>query len=194
MRLATEIVKPLVEVSYSFIEESRNSGRHDGGLASVEWKNSSPLIEEIARNSDEPFLRNPFQQYLCCYGHLWYILVQNWSYLFRCPLGGNKSKPGRHDGGLMPFHKQFNLLLWCKVILNSDEPIMKNATSKHHVIYAACDKNCEVSFEVLYSSIEQARNSGRHDGGLASVEWKNCSPLVEKIVWNSDEPFLINPF
>ena len=47
MRLATEIVKSLVEVSYSFIEESRNSARHDGGLASVEWKNGSPLIEKI---------------------------------------------------------------------------------------------------------------------------------------------------
>ena len=32
---------------------------------------------------------------------------------------------GRHDGGLKPFHKQFNLLLWCNVILNSDETMLK---------------------------------------------------------------------
>ena len=60
MRVATEIVKSLVEVLYSFIEQARNSGRHDGGLASVEWKNCSLLVEKIAWNSDEPFLRNPF--------------------------------------------------------------------------------------------------------------------------------------
>ena len=74
------------------------------------------------------------------------ILQQETSqFLLQAALGGNKSKSGRHDVGLMPFHRQFNLLLWCKVILNSDEPIMKNVTSKHHVIYAAWDKNCEVS-------------------------------------------------
>ena len=78
IRLAAEIVKSLVEVLYSFIEQARNSGRHDGGLASVEWKNCSPLIENIEWNSDEPFLRNPFEQYLS-YGHLRFNLVQNWS-------------------------------------------------------------------------------------------------------------------
>ena len=55
MRFATKIVKSLVEVLYSLIEESRNSEGHDGGLASVEWKNCSPLIEEVVWNSDEPF-------------------------------------------------------------------------------------------------------------------------------------------
>ena len=55
MRLATKIVKSLVEVLYLFIEESHKSGRHDGGLASVEWKKCSPLIEKIEWNSDEPF-------------------------------------------------------------------------------------------------------------------------------------------
>ena len=59
MRLATEIVESLVEALYSFIEDSHNSGRHDGGLASVQSKNGSPLIEKIEWNSDEPFLRNP---------------------------------------------------------------------------------------------------------------------------------------
>ena len=45
---------------------------------------------------------------------------------------------------------------------NSDEPIMKNVPSKHHVIYAAWDKIVKSLVEVLYSFIEQARNSGRH--------------------------------
>ena len=66
--------------------------------------------------------------------------------------------------------------------------------SLNHVIYAAWEKIVKSLVEVLYSFIEESRNWGRHDGGLASVEWKNCSPLIEKIEWNSDEPFLRNPF
>ena len=84
----------------------------------------------------------------------------------------NNSKSGRHDGGLMSFQRPFNLLLWCKVILNSDEPITKTLLEKTDAIYRASDKNVKTLVEVFYSFIEQARNSGRHDGGLASVEWK----------------------
>ena len=47
----------------------------------------------------------------------------------------------------------------------------------------------EIPVEVLYSFVEQARNSGRHDGGLVSVEYTNSSASIHEIVWNSDEPF-----
>ena len=138
-------------------------------------------IEPVLAQSIASFSRNQLYQYLCCYGHLRYILVQNWSNLFRCPLGGNKSYSGRHDGGLMPFHRQFNLLLWCKVILNSDEPIMKIVTSKHHVIYAAWDKNCEVSCWSIISihwastwfRAARWRTSISAMGKLFSIDWEN---------------------
>ena len=70
----------------------------------------------------------------------------------------------------MPFRKQLNLLLWCKVILNSDEPIMKNVTSNIMSYMRFATKIVKSLVEVLYSFIEESRNSGRHDGGLASVE------------------------
>ena len=145
MRLGTKIVKSLVEVLYSFIEQARNSGRHDGGLASVKWKNCAPFVEKIEWNSDEPFFE---KSVLTIFVLLW-PLARNISaklvYTRHVAIRANNSKSGRHDGGLVPFQWQFILLLWCKVILNSDEPIMKNVTSKHHVIHAAWDKNCEVS-------------------------------------------------
>ena len=58
----------------------------------------------------------------------------------------------------------------------------------------ASDKNVKSVVEAFHSFTEQARNSGRHDGGLVSVKYKNYSALIEKRVWNSDEPFFRNPF
>ena len=47
----------------------------------------------------------------------------------------------------------------------------------------------EILLQILYSFVEQARNSGQHDGGQVSVEYTNSSALIHEIVWNSNEPF-----
>ena len=130
MRLATEIVKSLVEVLYSFIEESRNSGRYDGSLASVESKKCSPLIEKNRMKFwGAVLLETRFNNFV-----LWPLAIQFGTELvltLHAAISANDSKSGRHDGGLMPFHRLFDLLLWCKVIPDSDEPIMKNLTSRY---------------------------------------------------------------
>ena len=43
--------------------------------------------------------------------------------------------------------------------------------------------------EVFYQFFEQANDSGRYDGGLVSLELTDCSPMIEKVVWYSEEPF-----
>ena len=131
MRVATEIVKSLVEVLYSFIEQARNSGRHDGGLASLQRKK----LFSIGWENSMKFWRAVFEKSALTIFVLLWPLAIHFSTKLLLPLqvsiSSNKTKSGRHDGGLMPFHTQFNLLLWCKGILNSDEPIMKNLTSKY---------------------------------------------------------------
>ena len=146
MGFVTKIVMSLVEVLYSFIEESRNSGRHDGGLASVERKK----LFSIDRENRVKFWRTVFEKsVLTIFVLLWPPAIRFSTKLLlslQVSISGNKTKSGRHDGGLMPCHRLFDLLLWCKVIPNSDVPIMKNLTSKYSChIYAAYNRNCEVS-------------------------------------------------
>ena len=79
------------------------------------------------------FWRADFAKYvLTIFLLLWPLAIQFGTKLvltLHVAISANGSKSGRHDGGLMPFRRQLNLLLWCKVILNSDELIMKNVTS-----------------------------------------------------------------
>ena len=83
MRLATEIVESLVEGLYSFIEDSRNSGRHDGGLESVQSKK----LFSIDWENRMKFWRAVFEKsVLTIFVLLWrYILVQNWFKLVMLP-------------------------------------------------------------------------------------------------------------
>ena len=131
MRLATKIVKSLVEVLYTFIEQARNSGWHDGGLASVKWKKNMLISWENSMK----FWRAVFEKSLLTIFVLLWQLAIHFStkvlLFLQVSISGNKTKSGRHDGGLMLCHRLFDLLLWCKVITNSDEPIMTNLTSKH---------------------------------------------------------------
>ena len=107
------------------------------------------------------------------------------------------SKSGRHGGGLMALHRQFNQQLWCKVCLNSDEPFFLNIVKNVDAILTTFkllgplaispSKKRVLTFRV--SHISRVSKSGRHDGGQMAVHKQINHLLWCKIVFNSDKPF-----
>ena len=53
-------------------------------------------------------------------------------------------------------------------------------------LYTKIVKTLVKVFEPFF---ERANYSGQHDGGLVSLELFDCSPMIEKVVWYSEEPF-----
>ena len=100
-------------------------------------------------------------------------------------ISGNRTKSGRHDGGLMPCHRLFDLLLCFQVITNSDEPIMKNLTSKYscHI----CGLQQKLWSLLLKYYIHSLRNHV-----IRAARWRTSISGMEKlfsIVWENRMKF-----
>ena len=131
-------------------------------LFSIDWESNMKFWQAVFEKS-----------VLTIFVLLWPLAIQFGTKLVSTPhvaISAKKSQSGQQNGGLMPFYRQFNLLLWCKVILNSDEQITKILLENTDVIYRVSDKNVKTLVKVFYSFIEESRNSGRHDGGLESMK------------------------
>ena len=106
-------------------------------IRAARWRTSINGTEKLLANDSESSMK--FwgavleKSVLTIFLLLWPLAIQFGTKLvltLHVAISANGSKSGRHDGGLMALHKKFDLLWWCKVILNSDEPIMKNGASK----------------------------------------------------------------
>ena len=152
------------------VEQARNSRRHDGGV-SVECKNFTPFIKQILWNPDEPKIRF----YDICVVMATRDTLQYQPVLtLHVSIIPNEFKSGQRDGGLKAWHRQFNLLLWCAGFFQFWRADFEKFYLKTLMPYMWLATNTVKSpVAVLYSFVEHARNSGRHDGGLVSVEWKN---------------------
>ena len=133
MRIYTKIVKTLVEVFYPFFEQANDSGRHDGGLVSLEFTDCSPVIEKVVWYSEEPILENfniKISVVLCS-------LEVNRGINIHVSISVNMCKLGWHYYGVMALHKQLSRPLCC----NAFWLIWQIFLTNNHTIYEACDKN-----------------------------------------------------